>query len=99
ADRPFNVLSVALGAEATFVARSIDTEVQHLQNVIRKAAEHQGSAFIEIYQNCNVFNDDAFIHFTEKTVKTDRQIILEHGKPLLFGKSKEKGIRMAANFM
>src|SRR5262245_50983622 len=59
-DYPFNPLSVALGAEATFVARSIDTEVQHLQAVVRRAAEHKGSAFVEIYQNCNVFNDGAF---------------------------------------
>jgi 2-oxoglutarate/2-oxoacid ferredoxin oxidoreductase subunit beta len=97
-DRPFSPVSVALGAEATFVARSVDTDVQHLQYIIRRAAEHTGTAFIEIYQNCNVFNDDAFVHITEKSVKQDRQIVLEHGKPLLFGKNKEKGIRMAANF-
>jgi 2-oxoglutarate ferredoxin oxidoreductase subunit beta len=96
ADRPFTPISVAIGAEATFVARSVDTEVVHLQNIIRKMAEHKGAAFLEIYQNCNVFNDEAFVHFTDKSVKTDRQIVLEHGKPLLFGKNK--GIRMAANF-
>jgi 2-oxoglutarate/2-oxoacid ferredoxin oxidoreductase subunit beta len=99
ADRPFNVLSVALGAEASFVARSIDTEVQHLQQVIRRASEHEGSAFVEIYQNCNVFNDEAFVYFTDKSIKAERQLVLEHGKPLLFGKNREKGIRMAANFM
>jgi 2-oxoglutarate/2-oxoacid ferredoxin oxidoreductase subunit beta len=98
-DRPFNPISVAVGAEATFVARSVDTDVPHLQAILRAAAEHKGSAFVEIYQNCNVFNDEAFVHFTEKAVKADRQIILEHGKPLLFGKNKDKGIRMAANFM
>jgi 2-oxoglutarate ferredoxin oxidoreductase subunit beta len=98
-DRPFNVLSIALGAEATFVARSVDTDVQHLQGVIKAAAEHKGAAFVEIYQNCNVFNDEAFVHITEKTVKQDKQLVLEAGKPLLFGKNKDKGIRMAANFM
>ena len=97
-DRPFNVLSIALGAEATFVARSVDTDVQHLQGVIKAAAEHKGAAFVEIYQNCNVFNDEAFVHITEKTVKADKQLVLEAGKPLLFGKNKDKGIRMAANF-
>jgi 2-oxoglutarate ferredoxin oxidoreductase subunit beta len=98
-DRPFNPLSVALGAEATFVARSIDTDVQHLQTIVRAAAEHKGAAFVEIYQNCNVFNDEAFVHITDKTVKADRTLVLEQGKPLLFGKNKDKGIKMGANFM
>jgi 2-oxoglutarate/2-oxoacid ferredoxin oxidoreductase subunit beta len=97
-DRPFNPVSVAVGAEATFVARTIDTEVSHLQSVVKAAAEHKGTAFVEIFQNCNVFNDEAFVHFTGKEVKADKQLVLEHGKPLLFGKNKDKGIRMAANF-
>ena len=97
-DRPFNPLSVALGAEATFVARTVDTDVQHLQAVLRRAAHHEGTAFVEIYQNCNVFNDDAFVYMTDKSIKADRQIVLEHGKPLIFGKERNKGIRMAANF-
>jgi len=95
-DYPFTPLSVALGAECTFVARSIDTEVQHLQQVIRRAAEHKGSSFIEIYQNCNVFNDGAFEFATNKATKEDIQLRLEHGKPLVFGKDKSKGIRMGA---
>ncbi len=97
-DRPFSPISVAIGAEATFVARSVDTSVTHLQQLVRRAAEHQGTAFLEIYQNCNVFNDEAFVHLTEKTVKADRQLMLEHGKPLLFGANNSKGIRMGANF-
>jgi len=97
-DYPFNPLSVALGAEATFVARSIDTEVQHLQQVVRRAAAHKGSAFIEVFQNCNVFNDEAFAFATDKAVKEDTQLRLEHGKPLVFGKAKDRGIRVGSGF-
>jgi 2-oxoglutarate/2-oxoacid ferredoxin oxidoreductase subunit beta len=93
-DHPFKPLSVALGAEATFVARSIDVEPKHLEYVLKRAAEHKGSAFVEIYQNCNVFNDGAFEAFTAKDVKTDRQLVIEHGKPLLFGADKKRGIRL-----
>jgi 2-oxoglutarate ferredoxin oxidoreductase subunit beta len=74
------------------VARSIDTEAAHLSDVIRRAARHAGSAFLEIYQNCNVFNDGAFDVFTERTVKAERQIRVEHGKPLLFGEGNNKGL-------
>ena len=97
-DRPFNPLSVAIGSDGTFVARTIDGEIAHMQHVIRKAAEHQGTAFVEIYQNCVVFNDEAFAYLTDKASKADRMLFLEHGKPLLFGKNKDKGIRMGANF-
>jgi len=93
-DRPFNVLSLALGAEATFVARSVDVFQPHLKAVLRRAAAHQGTAFIEILQNCNIFNDGAWESLTEKDVKDDHTILLEHGKPLVFGKNKDKGIRM-----
>jgi 2-oxoglutarate ferredoxin oxidoreductase subunit beta len=93
-DRPFNVLSLALGAEATFVARSVDVFQPHLKAVLRRAAAHQGTAFIEILQNCNIFNDGAWESLTEKEVKDDHTILLEHGKPLVFGKNKDKGIRM-----
>lgn len=93
-DRPFNVLSVALGAEATFVARAVDTEVAHLQAVLRRAAAHKGTAFVEIYQNCNVFNDGAFDYVTDKAKRADSQLVLEHGKPLLFGADRRKGIRL-----
>ncbi|MEK6606712.1 MAG: 2-oxoacid:ferredoxin oxidoreductase subunit beta [Myxococcota bacterium] len=96
-DRPLNPLSLALGAEATFVARSIDTEIAHLQTVLKRAAAHKGSAFVEIYQNCNVFNDGAFDELTDKTKKSDTLLSLEHGKPLVFGKERQKGIRLRAD--
>jgi 2-oxoglutarate ferredoxin oxidoreductase subunit beta len=94
ADYPFNPLSVALGADGTFVARSIDVEAKHLQDVIRRAHSHQGTAFVEILQNCNIFNDGAFVPLTDKDTKADMQLILEHGRPLIFGKNRDKGIRM-----
>ncbi|MBK8012666.1 MAG: 2-oxoacid:ferredoxin oxidoreductase subunit beta [Deltaproteobacteria bacterium] len=93
-DHPFNPISVALGAEATFVARSIDVEPKHLGQVLERAAAHQGSAFVEVYQNCNVFNDGAFESITGKDVKADQQLHIEHGMPLLFGKDKKRGIRL-----
>ena len=93
-DYPFNPLSVALGADGTFVARTIDVEAKHLQDIIRRAHEHRGTSFVEILQNCNIFNDGAFAQLTEKDVKADTQLVLEHGKPLIFGKNRDKGIRM-----
>lgn len=92
-DAPFNPLHVALGANASFVARSYDVDPKHLQGVLRRAAAHKGTAFIEIMQNCNVFNDGAWEHLTEKSVKDDMQLRLEHGKPMLFARGK-KGIRL-----
>jgi 2-oxoglutarate ferredoxin oxidoreductase subunit beta len=93
-DHPFNPLLVALGAEASFVARTMDRDPKHLQMVIRRAAEHRGTSFVEVYQNCNVFNDGAFFTFTEKDTKDDNVIAVEHGKPMIFGKAKDKGIRL-----
>jgi 2-oxoglutarate/2-oxoacid ferredoxin oxidoreductase subunit beta len=93
-DRPFHPISVALGAEGTFVARTIDVEAKHLQEMVRRAYEHSGTAFIEILQNCNIFNDGAFSDLTEKEIKADTQLVLEHGRPLIFGKNRNKGIRM-----
>ncbi|MBI4810113.1 MAG: 2-oxoacid:ferredoxin oxidoreductase subunit beta [Ignavibacteriales bacterium] len=93
-DHPFNPLLVALGAEASFVARGIDRDPKLLQQVIRRAAEHKGTSFIEVYQNCNVFNDGAFSTFTEKETKDDNVIVLEHGKPMIFGKEKDKGLKL-----
>ncbi len=92
-DYPFNPPSLALGAEASFVARSIDREPKHLQEMIKKAAAHKGTAFIEIFQNCNIFNDGAYDHLTNKETKSDTVLILEHGKPMLFGKNNDKGIK------
>ena len=93
-DHPFNPAALALGAGATFVARTVDVEGAHMGAVLRAAAEHKGSAFVEVYQNCPVFNDGAYQFMTEKAVKADMQVRMEHGKPLLFGKDGRKGIRL-----
>jgi len=93
-DNPLSPISVALGAECTFVARTVDVDVKHLRTVLERAAKHQGTGFIEIYQNCNVFNDGAFEYASDKDVKLDHILYLEHGKPMVFGKNREKGIRL-----
>jgi 2-oxoglutarate/2-oxoacid ferredoxin oxidoreductase subunit beta len=93
-DYPINPLCVALANEATFVARSIDVDVKHLAVVLTQAAQHKGVSFVEVFQNCNIFNDGAFKHFTEREIREERTINLEHGKPLIFGKDKNKGIRL-----
>jgi 2-oxoglutarate ferredoxin oxidoreductase subunit beta len=89
-DHPFNPVGLALGAEATFVARSVDVDRQHLVEVLRAAAAHKGTAFVEIYQNCNVFNDEAFIALTGRDTKAKNQIRLQDGKPVVFGSDGEK---------
>ena len=91
-DHPFNPAALALGADATFVARSMDRDPKHLQAMLLRAHGHKGSSFLEIYQNCNIFNDGAYKGITEKELRDDRVLYLEHGKPLLFGKDKDKGI-------
>ena len=93
-DYPFNPASLALGASATFVARTLDRDPRHLQATLKRAADHRGTAFVEVYQNCNVFNDGAFFQFTEKETKDDSVVFIEHGKPLIFGKEHDKGIRL-----
>ena len=93
-DRPFLPLSLALGVEATFVARTVDVFQPHLKTIVKRAAAHKGSAFIEILQNCNIFNDGAWFQLTENAVRSDATISLEHGKPLIFGKNRDKGIKM-----
>jgi 2-oxoglutarate ferredoxin oxidoreductase subunit beta len=93
-DSPLRPLSLALGAEATFVARTIDVDVNHLTEVLRRAAQHKGAAFVEIYQNCKVFNDGVFDYATDKSVKAEHSLYLEHGRPLLFGKDRNLGIRL-----
>ena len=93
-DRPIMPLSVALAAEATFVARSVDTHTEHLQATLMRAGFHRGSAFTEVLQNCNIFNDGAFRDFTERDVRDDKMVALEHGKPMIFGKERDKGIRL-----
>jgi 2-oxoglutarate ferredoxin oxidoreductase subunit beta len=92
-DRPFNPVSLALGVEATFVARSVDIFQPHLKAVLKRAAAHEGSAFVEVLQNCNIFNDGAWENLTDKSLRDEHTITLEHGKPLIFGKDRDKGIR------
>ncbi len=93
-ENPLHPLSVAIAAEATFVARTIDVNVKHLAATLKRAADHKGSAFVEIYQNCNIFNDGAFEYATDKETKDDTVLALEHGRPLTFGKNRDKGIRL-----
>jgi 2-oxoglutarate ferredoxin oxidoreductase subunit beta len=95
-EQPFNPISLALASEATFVARTYDVERKHLPAVLRRAAAHRGSAFVEIYQNCNIFNDGAFIALTSKGGGQNR-IYLEHGKPIRFGAENEKGVVMQSD--
>ncbi|MEZ5965278.1 MAG: 2-oxoacid:ferredoxin oxidoreductase subunit beta [Planctomycetota bacterium] len=92
-DYPFRPIQLALGAGATFVARSVDVFQDHLEQTIQRAAAHQGTAFVEIYQNCNIFNDGTYKSFTDKAVRDDRVVRLEHGKPLLFGSEHKRGLR------
>ena len=92
-DTPFNPLSLALGAEASFVARTIDSDRKHLTSVLRAAADHRGTAFVEIYQNCPIYNDDAFLPVTAPGEREQRVIRLEHGQPAKFGPSGEHGLR------
>ncbi len=93
-DAPFNPLSLALGAGATFVARTVDIYQKHLIEVLHRAAQHRGTAFIEIYQNCNIFNDGAFSYMTDKSQRQEQGIYLQHGQPVIFGGEEKRGIRM-----
>ena len=97
-DRPFNPLSLALGAGATFVARTTANDMPHMISVLKRAAAHKGAAFVEIWQNCVVFNDGAFDEWSEKDVRDERLLKLEHGKPLIYGKGKDKGLRIGGGF-
>jgi 2-oxoglutarate ferredoxin oxidoreductase subunit beta len=93
-DYPFNPLSLAIGSGATFVARALDRDPKLLQAMLKRAGEHKGTAFLEVYQNCNIFNDGAFELLTDKSTKDDNVIFLEHNKPMVFGKEKNKGIKL-----
>lgn len=93
-DHPFNPLALALGADATFIARSMDRDPKHLQSMLTRTHEHRGASFLEIYQNCNIFNDGAFEIYTEKGTKADEAIFIENGQPMIFGTNKDKGIRL-----
>ncbi|HLF72273.1 MAG TPA: 2-oxoacid:ferredoxin oxidoreductase subunit beta, partial [Dehalococcoidia bacterium] len=83
-----------LGAEAAFVARSLDVDPHHMLEVLRRAYDHKGASFVEIYQNCNIYNDGAFEDFSAKDVRADRMLFLKHGEPMIFGKQEDKGIRI-----
>ena len=96
-DRPFNPLTLALGAGATYVARTIDRESKHMQAMISRSYGHKGTSFLEIYQNCNIFNDGAFGPMTDKESKADSVLWLENGQPMVFGKEKNRGIRLDGN--
>ena len=91
-DHPFNPLALCMGAESTFVARALDREPKHLRNILMRAEQHQGTSLVEIYQNCNIFNDGAFSGFTDKQNKKDNSLYLEHGQPLVFGAKEDKGV-------
>ena len=92
--RAFSTLSLALGSEATFVARSVDTETQHLQEMIRRMAAHRGTAFLEIYQNCPVYNDGIYEELKDRKIKTDHLLALEHGQPLRFGADEDRVLKL-----
>lgn len=93
-DHPFNPIALALGADASFAARSMDRDPSHLQNMLLRSYKHKGASFLEIYQNCNIFNDGAFEVFTEKKTKKEETLLLTHGQPLVFGDNNDKGIRL-----
>jgi 2-oxoglutarate ferredoxin oxidoreductase subunit beta len=93
-DYPINPLHIALAAEATFVARSLDIDTKHLVETLNRAAHHKGTAFVEVFQNCNIFNDGAFRGFTDREIRDDRMIQIQHGKPLIFGKDHDKGLML-----
>lgn len=93
-DHPFNPLALAMGADASFIARTMDRDPKHLQAMLLRSQAHKGASFLEIYQNCNIFNDGAFEVFTEKSSKADEVLFLEQGKPLIFGATANKGIKL-----
>lgn len=94
-DHPFNPLALCLGAESTFVARSMDRDPIHMREILKEANNHKGTSMVEIYQNCNVFNDGAFGTFTDKKTKKDRTIFLKEGEPLVFGANDDKGVKLS----
>ena len=93
-DQPFSPVALALGAGATFAARCIDGDQAMMATILERAAKHEGTAFVEILQNCGVFNDGAFDMLSDKTTRDDTRLVMEHGKPLIFGKDRNKGIRL-----
>jgi 2-oxoglutarate ferredoxin oxidoreductase subunit beta len=95
---PFGPISVAIGCEASFVARTVDLNPKHLLENLTRAGNHCGTAFVEVYQTCKIFNDNAFDYATDRATRDDTVLVLEHGKPLIFGRNRDKGIRMVDGF-
>ena len=93
-DHPFNPLALCMGADATFIARTMDRDPKHMREMLKRSNSHKGSSLLEIYQNCNVFNDGAFFGMTDKATKMNQTLFLEHGQPLVFGENKDLGIRL-----
>lgn len=93
-DHPFNPAALALGADGSFVARTMDRDPKHMQTILTRAHQHKGTSFVEIYQNCPIFNDGTFEIFTEKATKADETLFLEQGKPLIFGANNDKGLKL-----
>ena len=92
-DHPFNPIALVLGADASFVGRSMDRDPKHMKDMLKRSHDHRGTAFLEIYQNCNIFNDGAFFQYTEKDTKPERALFIEHGKPLVYA-GGTKGLRL-----
>jgi len=93
-DNPLNPISVAIAAQASFVARTIDTNIKHMAEVLKRAAAHKGTSFVEIYQNCVIFNDKAWGYSTDPKIRDENVLVLEHGQPMVFGKNQDRGIRI-----
>jgi 2-oxoglutarate ferredoxin oxidoreductase subunit beta len=93
-DHPFNPLALCMGADATFIARTMDRDPKHMREMLMRSNNHKGTSLLEIYQNCNVFNDGAFFGMTDKATKMNQTLFLEHGQPLVFGENKYQGIRL-----
>ncbi len=93
-EQPVNALCIAIASEASFIARTVDSDPMHMSYVMERAMKHRGTAFVEIYQNCNIFNDKAHVPVTGRETRDERMIYLEHGKPLVFGKQKDKAVRL-----
>ena len=91
-DYPFNPPALAFGSSATFIARTIDKELKHMGSIVTQSASHVGTSFVEIYQNCNIFNDGAFSNLTDKEIKSDNVLAVEENLPMIFGKEKNKGL-------
>ena len=93
-DHPFNPLALCMGADSTFIARTMDRDPKHMREMLKRSNEHKGTSLLEIYQNCNVFNDGAFFGMTDKATKMNQTLFIEHGQPLVFGENKDQGIRL-----